>query len=127
MTADESVAILTNEDLRWVSEHNLFDACYYQIGTEKNTFKEGQIKLRFLTIGADAVIHLNGGQSFEEAHSAIIEGDAEPTEGQTYSIDLTSGLVVTVHSRADGSADTVYMFEYWVEAIEYSSFEKILI
>ena len=34
---------------------------------------------------------------------------------------------MTVHSRMDGSADTAYLFEYWVEAIEYSTLENILL
>ena len=36
--------------------------------------------------------------------------------GETYSIDQSKGLVVSIHGTVDGSLNTAYSFEYWTDA-----------
>ena len=35
---------------------------------------------------------------------------------QIYSVDQETGLVISIHSKVDGSTNTTYAFDYWTEA-----------
>ena len=54
------------------------DACYYQIGTDSLGYSltsGGSIFVRFTTIGSNAIVHLNSGNSVWNAPNSVITGN----------------------------------------------------
>lgn len=66
------------------------------------------LMVRFIEIGEDIEVHLNGGIDYKNASIVVIEGNSTVQVGEVYSIDQETGLVITIHSTSDGSENTAY-------------------
>ena len=104
-------------DLRWDSANNYYEACHFTIKNTEYEFKAAKVFVRFLSIGSDVDIHVNGGTSYRDGSDIVIESNSSAVIETDYSIDQSDdgsvGLVVTIHSKRDGGTDTAYEFEYW--------------
>lgn len=78
-------------------------------------YSSGRLIVRFNDV-QKVKAFINGGPDPHNASEALVEGNATVSLQTEYSVDISSGSIfVVAYPEADGVADTVLDFQYWLD------------